>query len=426
MSGTSIARVVGRQVFDSRGRPTVEADVFLENGAFGQAIVPSGASTGRHEAHELRDGPPGEFEGRGVRRAAGNVSGELNGLLAGRDAFDQSDVDAAMLAADGTANLSRLGANAVLSVSLAVARAAADARRMPLYRYLAGLDPRLVPSLPLPMANILSGGAHAGESMDFQDFLAVPIGARTIEEAIAIIARVRSAAGEEMADEGLSVLLADEGGLSPGYSHASQALDLMMRAFRRAGLNAGDDVAIALDVAACELFDNGSYHLRREGRSLDGGEMVQLLVDLCRRYPIVSVEDPLADEDWDAWRNITAALSPIQVVGDDLFVTSAARIEEGAARGAANAVLIKLNQNGTLTGTLEAMVVARARGYATIVSARSGETEDAFISDLAVATGAGQIKIGSLRNSERLAKYNQLLRIAEDSDLTFAGKGALA
>jgi enolase len=420
-----IARVFARQILDSRGHPTVEADVELEDGSLGRASAPSGASTGRHEAHELRDGDNSDFEGRSVRRAVAGVCGEIARALKGRDAEDQRGIDEHLRTLDGTTNLNRLGANAILATSLATARAAAAHRRKPLHQYLATLADGLKPSLPLPMTNILSGGAHAGGAMDFQDFLAVPVGAKTFAEAIAILARVRSAATEELAAEGRSILLADEGGLSPGYRTAGEALDLMMRTFARAGLTQGKDVAVAIDVAATELFGDGVYSLRSEQRKLDGKGMVEYVAELCRRYPIVSVEDPLAEDDWEHWRQFTAA-TRTQIVGDDLFATNAARIAEGVKGGAANAVLIKLNQNGTLTGTLDAMALARQGSFATVISARSGETEDSFIADFSVATGAGQIKIGSLRNSERLSKYNQLLRIAEDAGIPYAGKAALS
>lgn len=424
MTRSRIARVTARQILDSRGRPTVEADIHLQDGSLGRASTPSGASTGRHEAHELRDGDETDFEGRGVRRAVANISAEIAEAIGGRDVHDQRGLDDALRSLDGTSNLRRLGANAILATSLAAARAAAVHRREPLHEYLAGLDAGSSPSLPLPMTNILSGGAHAGGAMDFQDFLAVPVGARTFAEAVAMLARVRSAASVELAGEGRSTLLADEGGLSPGYRAAGDALELMLRAILRAGYRPGEDVAIALDVAASELFVDGAYALRSEGRTLDGAGMIALIVDLCRRYPIVSVEDPLAEDDWDHWQQCTGTLDT-QIIGDDLFATNAARIEEGIRRRAANGVLIKPNQNGTLTGTLDAMTLARGAGYATVVSARSGETEDSFIADFAVATGAGQIKIGSLRNSERLSKYNQLLRIAEDANIPYAGRAAL-
>jgi enolase len=426
MTSSRIARITARQILDSRGRPTVEADVHLEDGSMGRASAPSGASTGRHEAHELRDGDRTDFDGRGVHRAVAGVVGEIAGAIAGRSAEDQYGIDEALRSLDGTPNLKRLGANAILATSLAVARAAAAHRRTPLHEYLATLGSLPPPCLPLPMTNILSGGAHAGEAMDFQDFLAVPVGAGSLVEAISMLARVRQSAADEMHAAGLSILLADEGGLSPGYRSAEEALQLMMRAIVRAGFEPGKHVAIALDVAASELVTaDGSYLLAGEGRTLDGSAMVAYVADLCRRYPVVSVEDPLAEDDWVHWRQFTGEVRT-QIIGDDLFVTNAARIGDGIAKGAANGVLIKLNQNGTLTGTLDAMALARRAGYATVVSARSGETEDAFMSDFAVATGAGQIKIGSLRNSERLAKYNQLLRIAEDTAIPFAGAAALA
>jgi enolase len=423
---SSIRRLVGRQILDSRGRPTVEVDVHLADGSMGRASAPSGASTGRHEAHELRDGDRDVYEGRGVLKAVAHVGGEIAAALLGRDGLDQRGADAAMRAADGTANLARFGANAVLAASLAIARAAAAHRRAPLHVYLAGLDGGLSPSLPLPMTNIFSGGAHAWHAMDFQDFLVVPVGAASIGAALRTIEKVRAGAHRLMAEAGLPVLLAEEGGLSPGYERSEAALDLMMRVFAAARLEPFRDVAIALDVAASELVAESGYDLKGEKRRLTSAGMADYVAALCTRYPIVSVEDPLGEDDWEGWRKFTAEADALQIVGDDLFVTNAARIEEGARRGAANAVLVKLNQNGTLSGTLDAMAVARRAGYATVVSARSGETEDAFMSDFAVATGAGQIKIGSVRNSERLAKYNQLIRIAEDETLPFAGRAALA
>jgi enolase len=423
VNSSRIARLKARQILDSRGRPTVETDVYLEDGSFGRAAAPSGASTGRHEAHELRDGDPADFDGRGVGRAVSNVAGEIATALAGADARDQRGIDEALRRLDGTANLQRLGANAILATSLAVARAAAENAGEPLHRYIAEVAGGGM-TMPMPMTNILSGGAHAGRAMDFQDFLAIPVSATSLLEAIRMLARVRQSAGEVLAAEGRSVLLADEGGLSPGYSRAEEALNLMLRAIEHAGLKPGQDVAIALDVAATEFYEGGNYVLHGEGQTYDGPAMADFIVGLCRRFPIVSVEDPAAEDDWPAWQRFTAAVN-VQTVGDDLFVTNPKRIAEGIAKGAANAVLIKLNQNGTLTGTLDAIATARSAGYATVVSARSGETEDAFMSDFAVGTGAGQIKIGSLRSSERLAKYNQLLRIAEDDAIPYAGRAAL-
>ena len=390
-----IAAVHARQVLDSRGRPTVEVDVTLHDGTLGRACSPSGASTGRHEAHELRDGDPAVFEGRGVGRAVENVRTEIARGLQGMDALEQEQIDATLRAIDGTDNLALLGANAVLATSLAVCRAGAAHTRRPLHRHIASLAGVDRPTLPMPMTNILSGGAHAGRGMDLQDFLAIPVGAKSYSEALSMLARVRSAAATILAEQGRSVLLADEGGLSPGYETAEAAFELMMEAFERSGLQPGNDVAITIDVAASELFFEGRYHLKREGRQLDGREMTAFIVELARRYPVISVEDPLDQDDWAHWRLFTEAVPELQVVGDDLFATNGARIETGVEQGVANAALIKLNQNGTLSGTLAAMAVARKAGYATIVSARSGETEDPFIADLAVGTGAGQIKIST-------------------------------
>lgn len=419
-SSAQITSVRARQILDSRGRPTVEADVALADGSIGRACAPSGASRGRYEAWELRDQDSGYYDGLGVRQAVTNANAELSAAVIGRSALDQSGVDQAMRDVDGTASLQRLGANAVLAISMAAARAAAVHRRIPLYRHLAELA-GTTPSMPMPMTNILSGGAHAGRGMDLQDFLVVPIGAQSYSEALELISNVRRASTALMQARGLSTLLADEGGLSPGFPKAEQAMELMVRSFEAAGLRPGEDAAIALDVAASELLEKGVYRLAGEGLTLTSPEMADFVLDLARRYPVVSVEDPLEQDDWDSWRYFTAALPDCQIVGDDLFVTNVQRIQTGVARGVANAALIKLNQNGTLSGTLEATIAARSAGYAAVVSARSGETEDSFIADLAVALGVGQIKIGSVRSSERLAKYNQLLRIEEDSSLGFSG-----
>jgi enolase len=427
MSQTSIAGIKARQILDSRGRPTVEADVLLQGGASGRASVPSGASTGHNEAHELRDGIAAEYFGRGVMRAVANIGGEIARAVRGHDAEDQRGLDARMRAADGTPSLSRLGANAILAVSLAACRAAAAAKGEPLYRRLADLSGTKQMSLPMPMVNILSGGLHAGRGMDVQDFLAVPLSAEDYTSALHMMLRVRAAAENVVARYGAPTLLADEGGLSPGCTNAEVALDLMVQAIEAADLAPGRDVGIALDVAATSLADaNGDYVLAREGITLSGAEMIARMAKWAETYPIVSIEDGLHDEDWQNWTKLTQDLADIQVVGDDLFCTNPHRIETGIARGAANCVLIKLNQNGTLTGTLDAISSARAGGYATVISARSGETEDSFMSDLAVGTAGGQIKIGSLRNSERLAKYNQLTRIAEDAGIPYAGARVLA
>ncbi len=422
---SAIIGVRARQVLDSRGRPTVEADVRLSSGAFGRAIAPSGASRGAHEAHELRDGDAAVYDGLGVTGAVAGVMREIAPALAGMDAADQREIDVRLRALDGTPTLKRLGGNAVLAVSLAVSRAAAEQRRMPLHAYLNTLSGGAM-SMPMPMTNILSGGAHAGRGMDIQDFLVVPVGAQSYSEALSMISRVRASATRVMASRGLSVMLADEGGLSPGLSSTKEGMDLMMDAFAAAGLQAGRDVAIALDIAASELCQDGSYALEREGRRLSAQEMSAYLTQIVRAYPVVSIEDPLDQDDWDGWKTFTAAVPGVQVVGDDLFVTSPLRIAEGIKRKVANTALIKVNQNGTLSGTLDALRTARDAGYATVISARSGETEDSFIADLAVGSGGGQIKIGSVRNSDRMSKYNQLLRIEEEADLPFAGAAALS
>lgn len=423
-SASHIASLRLRQILDSRGRPTVEADVILNDGSLGRAAVPSGASTGKYEAHERRDGDRDYYEGAGVRQAIATAHRELPARFAGLSALDQTRVDATLREVDGTATLERIGANAILAVSLANARAAAQHSRKPLYAHLNELSGSASMSLPMPMTNILSGGAHASRGMDFQDFLAIPIGAAHYSEALEWIARVRSCASRLMAAQGLPTLLADEGGLSPGFASAEQALQLMVQSIEAARLRPGEDVAITLDVAASQLYDTDTqrYRLQRLDRELQSAEMAAYVADLCRAYPIVSVEDPLDQDDWEHWRTFTQAVAAqrMQVVGDDLFATHAQRLQHGVERNVANAVLIKLNQNGTLSGTLEVMALARQHGYATVVSARSGETEDAFIADFAVGTGADQIKIGSVRNSERQAKYNQLSRIEEDRTLAFA------
>ncbi|MBV8848150.1 MAG: phosphopyruvate hydratase [Methylobacteriaceae bacterium] len=427
MKKTAIAAVKGRQVLDSRGRPTVEADVVLQGGAMGRASVPSGASTGHNEAHELRDGIKDEYFGRGVGRAVTNVDGEIAQAVRGLEAEDQRALDLRMREADGTPSLSRLGANAILAVSLAACRAAAEAKGEPLYRRIAEISGTQHMSLPVPMVNILSGGLHAGRGMDVQDFLAVPLSADGYPTALHMMMRVRTAAESVVARYGAPTLLADEGGLSPGCPNGDIALDLMVEAIEEAGLRPGREVGIALDIAATSLADDkGNYALAREGRTLSAAQMIERLAKWKQDYPLLSIEDGLHDEDWDNWTKLTTRLNDIQIVGDDLFCTNPARIETGVARGTANCVLIKLNQNGTLTGTLDAIRIARSAGYATVISARSGETADSFMSDLAVGTAGGQIKIGSLRNSERLTKYNQLLRIAEDTEISYAGARVLA
>ena len=425
---TRIESLRARQILDSRGRPTVEVDVHLSSGVMGRASVPSGASTGAAEAHELRDGDPTQYRGLGVRQAVAHVNGEIARAVQGLDAADQRGLDECLRALDDSEQLSRLGANAVLGVSLAACRAAAQAQRKPLFQRIAELSSTPDIVMPMPMVNILSGGLHAGRGMDVQDFLAVPASARNTEEALHLIARVRQAAADVMAERGLPTLLADEGGLSPGFATGREALQLMVEATERAGLKPGQDIVIAIDVAASSLKGpNGQYKLTREGRLASAREMMDMVRAWVDEFPVVSVEDALDENAWGDWTTLTAELGQrLQLVGDDFFTTNLARVQRGIQERAANSVLIKLNQNGTLSGTLDVLALARRAGYAPVVSARSGETEDDFLADLAVGTGAGQIKIGSLRCSDRLAKYNQLLRIEELSGAPFAGMSAYA
>jgi enolase len=426
VSSATIASVLGREIFDSRGRPTVEAEVWLAGGTMGRASSPSGASRGAAEAMELRDGDLERYEGRGVLQAVAHVNGEIAAALLGRDGTDQQGADDLIRALDGAGQFARLGGNAALAVSVALVRAGAKAEGQSLHRRIADLTGCAQPTLPLPMVNILSGGLHAAGGMDVQDFLAVPVSATSFSEALAWVSRVRAAAADLCSEAGLSTLLADEGGLSPGFALGEEALELMVRAIERASLRPGEDVAIALDIAASGLIDStGRYHLSRAGHVMISAEMIGLLDEWTRTWPVVSIEDGLGEEDWLGWPELTKRLASIQVVGDDLFATQPDRIARGVREGAANAALIKINQNGTFSGTCAAMRAARAGGYACVVSARSGETEDSFIADLAVGCGAGQIKVGSVRNSERMAKYNQLLRLEEEG-LPFAGRAALA
>lgn len=421
-----IEHIRARQILDSRGRPTVEADVQLRSGACGSASVPSGASTGSAEAHELRDGDKSRYAGLGVLGAVANVNGEIAAALKGRDAREQRALDTLLRDLDGTAQLKRLGANATLAVSLASARAAANAQGLPFYGWISNLAGVTKPTMPLPMVNILSGGLHASRGMDVQDFLAIPARAESMADAIHTMARVRSAATEEAAARGMPTLLADEGGVSPGLESGRAALDMMVRVIERAGLRPGEDVLIAIDVAATSLQRDGRYHLAREGCSMDAEAMVAMMEGWVRDFPVVSIEDGLGEEDWAHWRTLTQQLgAKVQLVGDDLFTTHPDRLARGVRDKVANGVLVKANQNGTLTGTIDIVRSAKEAGYATIVSARSGETEDAFMSDLAVGTAAGQIKIGSLRTSSTVAKYNQLLRIEERSGAAYKGITAL-
>jgi len=422
---TAIIDIHARQILDSRGNPTVEVDVTLESGAFGRAAVPSGASTGAHEAVELRDGDKKRYGGKGVTRAVEAVDGEIFDALSGLDAEDQAKIDGLMIELDGTANKSRLGANAILGVSLAVAKAAAEEAALPLYRYVGGVDAR---TLPVPMMNIVNGGAHADNAIDFQEFMILPVAAATLAEAVRVGAEVFHALKAALKDAGHNTNVGDEGGFAPNLPSADAALGFVVKAIERAGYRPGDDVALALDVAATEFFKDGKYRLAGEGKTLDAAGMVKLYADLAGRYPILSIEDGLAEDDWDGWAALTAELGGrVQLVGDDLFVTNPARLTRGIARGVANAILVKVNQIGTLTETLDAVEIAHKAGYRAVMSHRSGETEDATIADLAVATNCGQIKTGSLSRSDRLAKYNQLLRIEEELGpaARYAGAAAL-
>jgi enolase len=414
----TIRRLHALEILDSRGRPTLAVTAELSDGTLGAAKVPSGASTGRHEAVELRDGDPAWYEGRGVRRAVSHVQEVLGPALQGLDARDQAGVDARLIEVDGTADKSRLGANAILGVSCAVARAAARAQRMELWRYLAGRRPAV---LPLPMINIISGGLHASRSVEFQDFLIIPHGFRSLAAALEAAARVRRTVRQRLEALGYHLTgIADEGGWGPRLGRNEAAVELLAEAVARAGFRAGADVSLAVDVAASHFFRDGAYHLVSEGRRLTGHEMVALVEDWRRRYPIVSVEDALAEDEWEDWRRLTARLGgTTQIVGDDLFATNLERLERGIRDGLANAVLVKMNQVGTLTETFAVVDRAREAGWRVVISARSGETEDDFLAELAVASGAGQIKIGSLAGSERLAKYNRLLEIEARSGLPF-------
>jgi enolase len=408
---SQIARVHARQILDSRGQPTVEVEVSLSSGAVGRAAVPSGASTGAHEALEMRDGDASAYGGRGVLKAVANVEDELSGLLVGRDAADQAVIDRTMIELDGTPNKARLGANAILGCSLAVASAAASDAGLPLYRYIGGARAN---RLPVPLMNILNGGAHADNSVDMQEFMVAPVGARTFADAVRIGAEVYAALKSVLRSRGLATGVGDEGGFAPDLESNEAALAVIMEAISAAGYEPGGEVALALDPATTELYRDGAYHLDGEGRTLDAAGMVDYWADLVSRYPIVSIEDGMAEEDWDGWVMLTERLGEhVQLVGDDLFVTNSARLRRGIELGAGNALLVKLNQIGTLSETLAAMDLASRSGYASMVSHRSGETEDTFIADLAVATGAGQIKTGAPSRSERVAKYNQLIRIEE-------------
>jgi len=422
---TEIIDIVAREILDSRGNPTVEVDVTLEDGAFGRAAVPSGASTGKHEAVELRDGQKGRYLGKGVRKAVDAVNGEIFDALSGFDAEDQRRLDKVMIELDGSPNKSRLGANAILGVSLAAAKAAAVSAGLPLYRYVGGVSAR---TLPVPMMNIINGGAHADNPIDIQEFMILPTGADTFSEGLRMGAEIFHALKKALKDAGHNTNVGDEGGFAPNLASADDALAFIVKAGEAAGYRAGDDFWLALDVASTEFFKDGRYHLEGEGKTLDEAGMADYLANLSVRFPIVSIEDGCAEDDFEGWKLLTDRIGDrVQLVGDDLFVTNPVRLADGISRGLANSILVKVNQIGTLSETLDAVDMAHRAGYTAVMSHRSGETEDATIADLAVATNCGQIKTGSLARSDRLAKYNQLLRIEEalGDQAVYAGRSVL-
>jgi enolase len=406
---TAIADIVAREILDSRGNPTVEVDVLLESGAFGRAAVPSGASTGAHEAVELRDGDKSRYGGKGVLNAVNAVEGEILDAIGGLDAEDQIGIDNILIDLDGTPNKARLGANAILGVSMALAKAAAVDNGLPLYRYIGGVSAR---TLPVPMMNIVNGGQHADNPIDIQEFMIQPIGASSIAEAVRIGSEVFHTLKKLLAEGGHNTNVGDEGGFAPNLNSADEALGFIAKACEKAGYKPGEDITFALDCASTEFFKDGVYKLEGEGKTFDAGQMIEYLADLCARYPIASIEDGCAEDDWAGWKMLTERLGgKVQLVGDDLFVTNPVRLRRGIEAGTANSILVKVNQIGTLTETLEAVEMAHRVGYTAVMSHRSGETEDATIADLAVATNCGQIKTGSLARSDRTAKYNQLIRI---------------
>jgi enolase len=422
---TAIIDVHARQILDSRGNPTVEVDVMLEDGSFGRAAVPSGASTGAHEAVEKRDGDKSRWLGKGVEGAVEAVNGEIFEEVVGMEAEDQADLDTAMIELDGTENKGRLGANAILGVSLAAAKAAADARGLPLYRYVGGVNAHV---LPVPMMNIINGGEHADNPIDFQEFMIVPVGAENIVEAVRCGSEIFHTLKKKLHDKGLATGVGDEGGFAPNIASTTEALDFIMSSIEAAGYKPGDDVMLALDCAATEYFKDGAYKMVGEGKTLSSAENAAFLADLVAKYPIFSIEDGMAEDDWEGWKTLTETLGgKVQLVGDDLFVTNPKRLLRGIEGGYANSLLVKVNQIGTLTETLEAVSLAQRSSYTAVMSHRSGETEDATIADLAVATNCGQIKTGSLARSDRLAKYNQLIRIEEElgDAAIYAGRSVL-
>ena len=408
---SAIIDIAAREILDSRGNPTVEVDVILDTGATGRAAVPSGASTGAHEAVELRDGDKDRFNGKGVLQAVDAVNGEIFQALSGFDADDQRHLDQTLIDLDGTPNKARLGANAILGVLLAVAKAAADDAGLDLYRYVGGAAAHV---LPVPMMNIINGGEHADNPIDIQEFMVMPVGAEDGVEAIRVGAEVFHALKKQLGEAGHNTNVGDEGGFAPNLDSADAALGFIMKSIEAAGYKPGDDVVLALDAASTEFYKDGTYDMAGEGKTLDAAGMVKFYEDLTSRYPIVSIEDGMAEDDWDGWKALTDAIGgKVQLVGDDLFVTNPARLRDGIAKGVGNSILVKVNQIGTLTETLEAVEMAHKASYTAVMSHRSGETEDSTIADLAVATNCGQIKTGSLSRSDRLAKYNQLIRIAE-------------
>jgi len=421
---TEIVDITAREILDSRGNPTVEVDVLLEDGAFGRAAVPSGASTGAHEAVELRDGGA-RYLGKGVQKAVDAVNTEIFDAIGGLDAEDQIKIDEAMIALDGTPNKARLGANAILGVSLAVARAAAQSAGLPLYRYVGGASARL---LPVPMMNIINGGAHADNPIDVQEFMIMPVGADTLADAVRMGAEVFHTLKKGLKDAGHNTNVGDEGGFAPNLASTEDALGFIMKSIEKAGYRPGEDICLALDAASTEFFKDGKYHLSGEGKVLGPDEMAAYLADFVARYPIISIEDGMAEDDWAGWKALTDLVgSKCQLVGDDLFVTNSVRLREGIEKGVANSILVKVNQIGTLTETLDAVETAHKAAYTAVMSHRSGETEDSTIADLAVATNCGQIKTGSLARSDRLAKYNQLIRIEEmlGDQARYAGRSIL-
>ncbi len=422
---TAIIDIHARTILDSRGNPTVEVDVMLDDGSFGRAAVPSGASTGAHEAVEKRDGDKSRWGGKGVDAAVDAVNGEIADAIVGLEGEDQREIDTVMIDLDGTANKSRLGANAILGVSLAVAKAAADARTLPLYRYVGGVSAHV---LPVPMMNIINGGEHADNPIDFQEFMIVPVGASSMIEAVRCGSEIFHTLKKGLSEKGLATAVGDEGGFAPNIASTDEAIEFILRSIEAAGYTPGDDVMLALDCAATEFYKAGKYEISGEGKSLSSAEMAEYLADLTRRYPIFSIEDGMAEDDWAGWKALTDLIGDkVQLVGDDLFVTNPKRLKQGIDQRTANSLLVKVNQIGTLTETLEAVSMAHRAGYTAVMSHRSGETEDATIADLAVATNCGQIKTGSLARSDRLAKYNQLIRIEEELEgaAVYAGRSIL-